>query len=238
MRKTIFPIIMLLLFCVGLCGCSDDNKRYFDIKESKHISIEQNEDTYLNNISQAIVGIESVNSLNTNIGSGVCLKSGGYVVTNYHVVYDNSNINLYLYNGSVCSAIVVYSNPDMDIAIIKADYPIPYIDMGNSDNLNIGDEVYAVGCPVSLNFNHTFTKGIVSYIGRDVKVTLVDSDIGRLYGLIQHDASINSGNSGGPLINSSGKVVGINTLKISNAEGLGFAIPINVIKNIVDNLKV
>ena len=100
----------------------------------------------------------------------------------------------------------------------------------------MGQSVFAVGTPISLNFKHTFSKGVVSALNRTVSVTLVDSNFEVMHNLIQHDASINSGNSGGPLLNEFGEVIGINTLKISNAEGLGFAIPSKTFISIIENL--
>ena len=105
---------------------------------------------------------------------------------------------------------------------------MPYLEMGNSKALQPGADVVAIGTPLTLQFKHTTTKGIVSALDRTIEVDNSDGTVSYLQNLIQHDSSINPGNSGGPLINSSGEVVGINTLKVTEAEGLGFAIPIEV----------
>ena len=123
----------------------------------------------------------------------------------------------------------------MDIAILKSSVAIPYLTMGNNQNTQVGQDVIAVGTPLSLNFTHTFTKGIVSAINRTIKFPTTTGEV-LMQNLIQHDASLNPGNSGGPLINGEGQVIGINTLKISTAEGLGFAIPISSVSSLVNSI--
>ena len=224
MKQKISVLIIGLFFSIiFFCGCSK-SEQYFSVTESTMLTV-NNESEFANAVSPAVVGITSSSKTSLNIGSGVCVKSGGYIITNYHVVANNGEICLHLHNGLTCKAISVYKNPDLDIAVLKANYPVPYLNISNSNSLVVGQSVYAVGTPLSLNFNQTFTKGIVSGLNRTVNVSLVDSDVSVMTNLIQHDASINSGNSGGPLLNEFGEVVGINTLKINNAEGLGFAIP-------------
>lgn len=234
MNKKIF---ILLVFCPVLCACSlmVDN-RYFKVTKSEAInrlSANTETTTLTKTVSPAIVAIESEGTSGGSLGSGVCVKSGGYVLTNHHVVSNNGKLKLHLDSGKTANAIVIYSDPAGDVAILKADYPIPFLPLGNSDTLQVGEDVISVGTPISINFKHTFTKGIVSALNRTLKVTL-DDGMGLMHNLIQHDASINPGNSGGPLINSCGEVVGINTLKIGDAEGLGFAIPIKSVLSIID----
>lgn len=232
-----FFTIMLFFCLICFSGCSG-NREFFSVTKSDpiqklSIAFDSN---FANVVAPAIVGIVSGNSISSNIGSGVCVKSGGYVLTNYHVVSGGGNIVLYLQNGSTCKAIRVYENPDLDLAVLKANHAIPYLPIGSSDDLLVGQSVVAVGTPLSLNFNLTFTKGIVSALNRSVGLTLTDSNVSSMHNLIQHDASINSGNSGGPLLNEFGEVVGINTLKISNAEGLGFAIPSKTFISIIESV--
>ncbi len=233
----LFRLILCFSFCVLLFGCSfNSNAKYFKVTESEEIvRLSSNSDTstLAKTVSPAIVAIESVSKTNSSLGSGVCVKSGGYVLTNQHVIANNGNITLHLSSGETASAIVIYSDESLDIAILKADYAIPYLPLGNSDSLTVGQDVVCVGTPVSINFKHTFTKGIVSALNRTLKVTL-SNGVGLMHNLIQHDASINPGNSGGPLINSCGEVVGINTLKIADAEGLGFAIPIKSVLSLIE----
>ncbi len=231
-------ILVLALFC---CGCSND--KYFKVVESREIArISANAETsqLISNVAPAIVAIESTSKTGSSLGSGVCVKSGGYVLTNYHVVSNNGSIKLHLHNGENANAILLYFDSNLDVAILKADKAIPFLPMGNSDNLVVGQDVISVGSPISLTFNQTFTKGIISALNRTLQISL-SNGIGVMHNLIQHDAAINSGNSGGPLINSCGEVVGINTLKISQAEGLGFAIPIKNVQSViakVENTKI
>lgn len=233
--------LLLFLLCPLIAGCAvNSNSKYTKVTESEAISRLSAYATTAElskTVTPAIVAIESVSKTSSSIGSGVCVKSGGYVLTNQHVISNNGNITLHLGSGKTASAIVVYSDVSADVAILKADYAIPYLPLGNSDSLSVGDDVICVGTPVSLNFKHTFTKGIISALNRTLKVTL-DSGVGLMHNLIQHDASINPGNSGGPLINMCGEVIGINTLKISDAEGLGFAIPIKSVLSIIEKADV
>jgi S1-C subfamily serine protease len=168
------------------------------------------------------------------VGSGVCVADGGYVMTNSHVVSGADEIVLYLSNKTTSTASVIYDNPVLDLAILKSSKSIPYLSLGSSDELAVGQDILAVGTPLSLSLTHTFTKGIVSAVNRTLRV---DGNDGEEYmqNLIQHDASLNPGNSGGPLLNTKGEVVGINTLKISTGEGIGFAIPTKSFESLLGN---
>lgn len=232
-----FLILIMLFFCFFVCGCKNGNEKFFSVTESEKIErlSTENSEQLAKIVSPAIVGIESAKGTTASIGSGVSVKSGGYVLTNYHVVSNNGKITLYLHDGKTCEAIIIYSNPDLDLAVLKANYEIPYLTI-NDEDVFVGQVIFAVGTPVALQFKHTFTKGIVSATNRKINIELVNSNVNVMENLIQHDASINSGNSGGPLLNVYGEVVGINTLKITNAEGMGFAIGAKVFKNIISNL--
>ena len=175
-------------------------------------------------IEPAIVGVSGIYSKGESIGSGVCVGEGGYILTNSHVVNGASSVVLHLSNKNSAKATIIYDNPVLDLAILKSSTSLPYLAIGNSDKLSVGQDVMAVGTPLSLTLTHTFTKGIVSALNRTLKVDSTSGE-GYMQNLIQHDASLNPGNSGGPLVNSSGEVVGINTLKITSGEGIGFAIP-------------
>lgn len=239
MNKKRVIIFVMLFFCAPILflGCSKNEVDYFNISQSRQIERLAVSDgvELTQTVAPAIVGIESTSGNSGNIGSGVCVKSGGYIVTNYHVISNGGKITLYLDNNSVCSAICIYKNASTDIAVLKANYALPYLTLATSD-IKVGEDVYAVGTPLSLTFKQTFTKGIVSAVNRDLLVSSADVDGGTMLNLIQHDASINAGNSGGPLLNAFGEVVGINTLKIANAEGMGFAIPTTSFSHILDNL--
>ena len=181
-------------------------------------------------VEPAIVGISGVNSSGESVGSGVCVAKGGYVVTNSHVVNDCDKIYLYLSDKTTTTAELIYEDTVLDLAILKSSVNLPYLNLGNSDELEVGQDILAVGTPLSL----TFTKGIISAMNRTLKVGGSNGE-GYMQNLIQHDASLNPGNSGGPLINSKGEVVGINTLKINSGEGIGFAIPSKSFKTLLNS---
>ena len=185
-------------------------------------------------ISPAIVGVSGDKSSGQSVGSGVCVSSAGHVLTNSHVVNDCKNITLYLADKTTTSAKIIYEDTVLDLAILKSQKTLPYLPLGDSDDLEVGQDVLAVGTPLSLTLIHTFTKGIVSALNRTLKVSSTSGE-GYMQNLIQHDASLNPGNSGGPLINAKGEVVGINTLKISSGEGIGFAIPSKSFKSLLNS---
>lgn len=177
-------------------------------------------------VKSAIVGISASLSNASSIGSGVAVADGGYIITNYHVINGAKAITLYFADKSTASANFVWGDSSVDIAILRSAKNLPYLDTSPLENVEVGDDVLAVGTPLSLQFQHTFTKGIVSALNRTIEIPSLGGYTTYMQNLIQHDASINSGNSGGPLINTQGKVIGINSLKASDAEGIGFAIPI------------
>ena len=183
----------------------------------------------------AVVGIAALSGRYQSIGTGVCVKKGAYILTNNHVIENGNVINLYLSDGSTCNAKVVWTDASSDLAMIKASKDIPYLPLAESGKYNSGDEVVAIGTPLDLAFKHSATKGIISAVNRTISV---DNDYGEstLYNLIQHDASINPGNSGGPLINMKGEVIGINTVKVTDAEGMGFAIPVDVFGPVIQKI--
>lgn len=144
----------------------------------------------------------------------------------------SGNINVLLDDGSTHKAKVVWMDKDMDLAIIKINAKnLPVAELGDSDKVQIGQIAIAIGNPLGLDFNRTVTSGVISGKDRTIRV---DKQV--INNLIQTDASINPGNSGGPLLNSKGEVIGINTVKLTNAEGLGFSIPINMIKGVLNSI--
>lgn len=170
------------------------------------------------------------------VGSGVIVDSKGYILTNAHVVKLNNkvveDVTVRLNNEKDIQGKTIWADENVDLAIVKinTDEKLNVASLGDSDKLSIGDAAIAIGNPISLQFSQTVTQGIISGLDRYVGAV---SGGGYMTGLIQTDASINGGNSGGPLLNSEGEVVGINTVKVQSAEGLGFSIPINFIKPIV-----
>ncbi len=230
---------VISLFFVGCYKTTDtySNSKFFKQNSSKPVELlsTQTVENLAQSVLPAVVAIESTKGSLVSIGSGVCLKSGGYIVTNHHVVAGATNITLYTHNSVSSSAVTLWSDEVADIAILKSEKALPYLQSANNQNTLVGQDVLAVGTPLSLNFTHTFTKGIVSAKNRTIGVTL-NSGQAYMQNLIQHDASLNPGNSGGPLLNLNGEVVGINTLKISTAEGLGFAIPIDAVMSVLNGV--
>jgi len=171
-------------------------------------------------------------------GSGVFITDQGYILTNNHVVEGTKQVSIVLSDGTEQPATIVGTDPYSDIAVLKTDGKVPAVaTLGNSDALDPGESVIAIGSPLG-NFKNTVTVGVVSATGRSI-------DTGNGYqieDLIQTDAAINHGNSGGPLVNLAGEVIGINTLIVRNtnsgdvAEGLGFAIPANTAQAIAQQI--
>jgi serine protease Do len=164
----------------------------------------------------------------TGVGSGVIVTEDGYILTNAHVVEGSRSLTVELTDGRRFEATVVETATDRDLALIKIDANrlIP-ARIGDSSTIEVGQTAIAIGSPLG-RYTETVTKGIVSGTGRDI--TVLDQQSGRrvqLRDLIQTDAAINQGNSGGPLLNADGEVIGINTAAATSAENLGFATPIN-----------
>lgn len=169
------------------------------------------------------------------VGSGIIFSKDGYILTNYHVVSGSQNVTVTLSNGKEASAKVVNYDAAADIAVIKlaANTKVPGVAVfGDSDALEVGEPVVAIGNPLGTEFIGSVTTGVVSALNRQVSIE--DKNLK----FIQTDAAINPGNSGGPLVNAKGQVIGINTAKIgeTGVEGLGFAIPINTIDPKMANL--
>ena len=192
------------------------------------------------------------------IGSGVIISENGYILTNEHVSgARNSTCYVTMEDGKNYNAKVVWSESNLDLAIIKINMKcINYARLGDSDDIKVGESVYAIGNPIGFEFQKTVTSGIVSALNRtiifdesnptsfenneqSINNSFQKSNGNEIYmsNLIQTDATINPGNSGGPLINNNGEIIGINTVKITSAEGIGFAVPINVIKPILQKLE-
>lgn len=165
-----------------------------------------------------------------SLGSGFIIDRAGFIVTNNHVVEDADKIKVILNEGKEFDAEIVGRDPNTDLALIKIEpgFTLPELKTGDSDLLKVGQWVVAIGSPFGLE--HTVTAGIVSAKGRVIGSGPYDD-------FIQTDASINPGNSGGPLINMDGEVVGINTAIVASGQGIGFAIPINLARGIIEQLK-
>jgi len=185
----------------------------------------------------SVVSISCQSRGGGSTGTGVILSENGYIVTNAHVVEDAMSVTIRLTDDRTYQASLVGADEISDLAVLFIDAGdlIP-AQFGDSNALRVGDTVTAIGDPLGVEFRGSFTDGIVSAINRDVSID------GRTMSLIQTNAALNSGNSGGPLINCYGQVIGINTMKIgaftdsAGVEGLGFAIPSTTVKDIVDQI--
>ncbi|MBP1890670.1 serine protease Do [Clostridium moniliforme] len=251
----IASLIIIVALLAGVCG---SGITYFIMKNNNEIvqsssnsndSANFKEDSKLttqqafNKVAPAVV-IVSTKGLMQNgmfpkevegIGSGFIINKEGYILTNYHVVKGAQEVTVTLSTGKEVKAKVVNYDENQDIAMIKLEgkFEVPAVaELGNSKDVKPGEDVIAIGTPLSKDFAQTVTKGVVSAVGRSV-----NTETGKQVNLIQTDTAINPGNSGGPLVNSEGKVIGINTLKLAGgAEGIGFAIPINEVKAKLDVL--
>jgi S1-C subfamily serine protease len=167
-------------------------------------------------VDDAVVTIESRDGSSTRVGSGFIVNPEGYALTNAHVINGAGKLVVSLKNGKKVSASVIAGDQKRDLAIIRLSVAnLPVAVLGDSRKVKSGDSVVAIGSPHGLD--HTVTSGIISKLKREIN--------GGIY--LQTDAALNEGNSGGPLISTDGQVIGINTMIERNAEGLGFAIPIN-----------
>jgi len=173
----------------------------------------------------------------TAVGTGFIVDPNGYIVTNSHVVHDGDykTINISLYDGSTMEGELLWAEPTLDLAVVKIDKTgLRAAELGDSDQVRIGSYAAAIGNPLGLTFERSMSQGIISGLDRTITVSSSSSLSGTtMEGLFQTDAAINSGNSGGPLLNSKGQVIGIASAKATDGDGMGFAIPINVVKPII-----
>jgi len=171
------------------------------------------------------------------VGSGVIVSQDGYILTNNHVAGGtNKRLIVSIEGGKNVDGVTVWTEPILDLAVVKINLAgLTTIPLGDSNAIEVGETAVAIGNPLGLQFQRSVTSGIISALNRTIRI---DTDKGSNYmeDLIQTDASINPGNSGGPLLNSRGEVIGINTIKVTAAEGMGFAVPINVAVPIIRQL--
>ncbi len=192
-------------------------------------------------VSKSVVNIASVRMLHDQlfrvfpvegVGSGVVIDEKGYILTNNHVIDDAERLKITLPDGTVLRGKVVGSDETTDLAVVKvqSEQLLPATELGNSDSLKAGQIVIAIGNPFGLTGGPAVTAGIVSSLNRSIQTR------SGVLELIQTDAAINPGNSGGPLVNTKGEVVAINTANMPYAQGIGFAVPINIAKSILKEL--
>ena len=202
----------------------------------------------LEKVTKCVVGISKIKNKGDSIlettatedlklGTGIIISENGYIITNWHLAGNKySSCYVTMEDGTVYNGNTIWADSDLDLAIVKISANnLKYLQLGDSDNIKIGETVYAIGNPIGIEFQRTVTKGIISGLNRTIKIE-EEKNSSYMEGLIQTDASINQGNSGGPLINTKGEVIGINSAKIETAEGIGFAVPINIIKPVVESL--
>ena len=249
-------IVIIALLCIVIIKIDvpvqiqTNNENYETTKLStiNEENVEKSSEKTINSVVKSVVGISKLEQSGTSIflgdsesklglGSGIILTDNGYILTNQHVVGNKySNCYVTLENGKNYNGSVLWADSNIDLAIVKImANNLDYINLGDSDKITLAEEVYAIGNPIGIEFQRTVTKGIVSGINRTIKLNENESE-SYMEDLIQTDATINKGNSGGPLVNKNGELLGINTVKISEAEGIGFAVPVNIIKPILERL--
>ena len=199
------------------------------------------------NVNSTVVGISKVknsgssifsseNITNLGLGTGLIVGKDGYILTNAHVSGERySKCYVTLVDGKTYDGTVMWSNTDIDMSIVKINQKnLPTATLGDSDAIQVGETVYAIGNPIGFEFQRSVTSGIVSAVNRTIKFEENEQET-YMEDLIQTDATINPGNSGGPLVNADGQVIGINGVKITSAEGISFAIPINTVKSVIES---
>ena len=264
-KKIIVITIILLLLWIGAfyIYTTYKNIQIEPIKyETTKLSSTQNEQTVENEeknsktiadmieaTTKNIVGISKLknagnsilstsNEAELGLGTGVIVTENGYILSNEHVTGSKySKCYITLENGQNYEGTVTWSDTDLDLSLTKIEAKnLSYATLGDSSKIRVGETVYAIGNPIGFEFRRTVTSGIISAKNRSIKIE-EENNKSYMSDLIQTDATINPGNSGGPLITSNGEVIGINTVKITTAEGIGFAVPINVVKSIIQKYK-
>ena len=219
-----------------------------DIRETISKNKEKEITEIIEETIKSVVGISKIKNSGTSIfgetsiqqlglGTGVVISENGYILTNEHVSGAKySSCYVTLENGDVYNGNVVWSDSNLDVAIVKINMKgLTAITLGDSETIKIAEQVYAIGNPIGVEFQRTVTAGIIS--GKDRTIKIEENGTSTyMEDLIQTDATINPGNSGGPLINTKGEMLAINSVKITSAEGIGFAIPINIIKPVIEQI--
>lgn len=229
-KYLLVSIISLLLGILIAFNLKQNNKEENKLKNA------------INNVYDSVLYIESYKDDKLiSSGSGFIYKINdkAYIITNNHVIEESDEIKVLNSNNEEINAQIVGSDIYSDIAILSIDkkYAKKSVKLGNSDKVELGDQVFTVGTPIDKKYLNTITTGIVSGLNRKVKVTLSNGNY--LINAIQTDAAINPGNSGGPLVNLNGEVIGINSMKSeeTDVEGISFCIPINDVKDIINKLE-
>lgn len=250
----IILIVALLYQMYMKIDVNEENDNFSIERTMQTVETNENITTILEETTQCVVGISKLKNTGSTIflndgvsqlglGSGVIITENGYILSNEHVTGEKySTCYVTLEDGRNYKANVVWSDSNIDLSISKINMTgLPYANLGNSENIRVGQYVYAIGNPIGYEFQRTVTAGIISAIDRTIKIDEEDEEGNNVTSymddLIQTDATINKGNSGGPLINENGEIIGITSVKITSAEGIGFAVPINIVKPIIDKYK-
>lgn len=239
----IFPLIVGILFSNLACG--DDTNRKNSSPFMKALTEQETAITkMIDQWLKSVVNIVDTSlDQNSSLGTGFIVSSDGYIVTNNHVICDAEidKIKILLHDGTELAPKLVGQDPRSDVALLKVCHyeKLKYLELGNSDEAEVGMRVFAIGNP--FGFGHTVTSGIISYKSRNLEDSLSKINGVGLVNYLQTDAAINIGNSGGPLISlTKGAVIGMNASMFSNSDsnvGINFAIPSNTIKTIIEQLK-
>lgn len=241
--------ILCLLFLLSLCNLSEGSDRRTPVVDAvekvgpavanistERLVAQRHTDPFFSGRSELFreffenfFGAYEKKKVETPLGSGVIIDPEGYIVTNEHVTSAASKLLVSLSDGSQYEAQLISSDPELDLAVLKveANKPLPYVRLGTSGDLMIGETVIALGNP--LGFENSVTTGVLSAVNRTIAIPGKYGEI-KYEGLLQTDALINPGNSGGPLINVNGELIGINTAIVATAQGIGFAIPVDKVK--------
>lgn len=253
-NKLIYFISIIVTFFLGVIGTiivlnnidySSFKKNNNETKTINTVSVTESNSLKeaIDKVYDSVVLVETYkNGTLYGTGTGFVYKkddSKGYIITNHHVIESGNNFKVVLINGEEVDAKLLGSDEYSDIAVLSIDdeYVLQVANLGDSANSEIGDTVFTVGSPLGKEYMGTVTKGILSGTNRTVTVSSSTSSL--MIEVLQTDAAINPGNSGGPLVNINGDVIGVNSMKLvqSEIEGMGFAIPIEVVKSMVDRLE-
>ena len=259
MAKKIISVILVLLLAAGAGFGGGMAALYFGNQTTGYDNITINPINDINTaeavaekVIPSVVGISTTSKIAyqsifgpqsevvSGVGTGIIVDKKGYILTNSHVVEGGAadTVNIKLADGREVKGTVLWSDSSIDLAIVKitAD-KLTAATLGDSNEVKVGSFAVAIGNPLGMSFESSVTQGVISGLNRSITVSNGQSGV-TMDNLIQTDASINAGNSGGPLLNNEGNVIGINSAKAQSAEGLGFAIPINTAKPIIDSMKV
>lgn len=233
--KTVFFVVLGI--CLGALLTAPDGRSTADdlpiLYETERIYSELYARTAPGVVSIIVTQGSGADRAGEGVGSGFVLDTAGHIVTNFHVVDGASRIVVNMYDGTIVRAELIGADPDSDLAVLRVEVPADRLyplALGNSDILQVGQSVLALGNPYANDW--TLTAGIVSALNRSI----TGENRYSIGGVIQTDAAINPGNSGGPLLNLQGEVVGVNTKILRNTDGIGFAIPSNLVQRVTQDL--